>query len=855
MNTKDTEFTFGQWLRRRRKVLDLTQAELAARVPCARGTIRRLEADDLRPSKPLAERLAEALDISEQMRANFILFARHMIQPSSVFDLFPLHGSEGESRSLEAALPLQSRRRYSMPAAVNPLIGRLHATEVVCELLLRPDVRLITLIGPPGVGKTQLAMQVARQIQSKFREGACFVPLATLREADQVLPAIAQAIDLVDSGRSAAVALVDRLQHEQIVLVLDNFEHIISAGPDIAALLSTTSTLKVLCTSRVPLRILGEHEFVVAPLALPHLEHLPALGTLEANPAVALFVERVRATLPGFAITVDNARQIAEICHRLDGLPLAIELAATRLKLFSPAALLSRLDQRLPLLTGGMRDAPARQRTLEAAIRWSYDLLNDAEKICLSRLGVFWGGWTLDAAEVICGDNGEVINTLASLVDHSLVQSNHLESGEVRFTMLETIREFALLRLQDHAETSSIQARHARYFLSLAVAGEQGLQGPDQVTWMQRLNADNNNLRAAFTWSLSAEGDAKLGLQAGASLWWFWWTNGQVGEGRQWLQNLTQRAENMGLSGTSDYGRALLGAGILAFFAGEFEAAMPQFKKARDLGEQLNDLITHGYAIAMIGTIGVLSDQGEEAYAVLDRGALILSHAGALAVWHVGVVSLAQALLSCKWERLDKAQRHADAGMTIFRQLGQPYGIGLAFNYQGDVARLRGDYALATERYQAALPLLRQAKAKSEIPAVLHNLAHVLLGQDQVDRGQALFAEALELHREVGNRMGMVECLIGLAAVAVKYDQLQPAAILLGAVETLLSSLKVPLFAAEQAVYQQIAETAAQALGQSLLAEARRVGQAMTLAEILEFASTISAAGISTLSPPSSMNT
>lgn len=740
-----------------------------------------------------------------------------------------------------------------MPAAVNPLIGRLHATEVACELLLRPDVRLVTLIGPPGVGKSQLAMQVARKIQPRFREGACFVPLAPLGEADRVLPAIAQAIDLLDNGQSVATALADRLRHEEMVLVLDNFEHVISAGSDIATLLSTAPTLKVLSTSRVPLRILGEHEFVVTPLALPQLEHLPALGTLEANPAVALFVERARATRPGFTITADNARQIAEICHRLDGLPLAIELAATRLKLFSPAALLSRLDQRLPLLTSGMRDAPARQRTLEAAIRWSYDLLNEVEKTYLSRLGVFWGGWTLDAAEMVCGDTGEVVNTLASLVDHSLVQSNYPESGEVRFTMLETIREFALMRLQDHAETRSIHARHAHYFLSLAVEGERGLQGSNQVTWIQRLNADNNNLRAAFAWSLSAEGDAELGLQAGAALWWFWWTNGQVGEGRQWLQNLIRRAEHEGLAGTSAYGRALLGAGILAFFAGEFEAAMPQFEKARDLGEQLNDLITHGYATFMIGTIMVLSNQGDEACAVVDRGALILSHAGAPAVWHVGVTSLAQTLLSFERGDLDQAQQHADAGLTIFRQFGQPYGIGLAFNYQGDVARLRGDYALAGERYQVALPLLRRAKAKSEIPAVLHNLAHVLLVQDNVVRAQALFAEALELQREVGNRMGMVECLIGLAAVAVRSGQPRPAAILLGTVDTLLSSLKVPLYAAEQAVYQQIAEAAGQTLGQLSWEEARRVGRAMTLTEALEFASTISAAAIPT--PPSSQPT
>lgn len=836
MDKMDTEFTFGQWLRRQRKALDLTQAGLAAQVPCARGTIRRLEADDLRPSKLLAERLAEALNVPEALRANFVRFARSGIQPDNSFARFPGAILEADNEPPAAGVAPQITRRYAIPAATTPLLGRLHAAGAVSELLLRPDVRLVTLTGPPGVGKTQLAMEVARQIQPHFQEGACFVTLAPLREAEGVLPAIAQAIDLLDSGRSQTSALADRLRSEELVLLLDNFEHVISAAPNIAALLSAAPTLKVLCTSRIPLRILGEHEFIVPPLALPNPAQLPALAALEANPAVALFVTRARAVQSGFALTADNARQVAEICQQLDGLPLAIELAATRTKLFSPSALLARLERRLPFLTGGTRDAPARQRTLEAAIGWSYDLLNNAEKVCLARLGVFWGGWTLDAAEAVCGDEVDTLNTLASLVDHSLAQSVHSESGEVRFTMLETIREFALMRLDERAETALVQARHAQYFLALAVESEPGLQGPDQGIWMQRLNADNNNLRAAFAWSLSAEGDIQQGLQAGAALWWFWWTNGQVGEGRRWLHELLQRARTEGLSRASAYGRALLGAGILAFFAGDFEATLPLFEEARDLGGHLNDMITHGYAIFMIGTVMVLLNQRDDAHTILDQGMMILRQAGEPAVWHVGVTSLARTLLAFERGDLDEAQQHADAGMSIFRRLGQPYGIGLALNYQGDVARLRGSNIIAAERYQAALPLLRRAKAKSEIPAVLHNLAHVWLAQGHLPPAQTLFTEALELHREIGNRMGMVECLIGLASVAVAQDKPQPAAILLGAADTLLLSLNVPLFAAEQAIYEQTAEAARHAIGQPAWEEAQKVGRAMPIAEAVTFA-------------------
>jgi predicted ATPase/transcriptional regulator with XRE-family HTH domain len=833
MDATGSALTFGQWLRRRRRSLDLTQAELATRLHCAKGTIRRFEADDLRPSKLLAEQMAEALGVPTQLRANFVLFARQGLQADVAFDSFSADGPEREKSVTSGAPPPHAPRRYVLPVSANPLLGRDHAVSVALELLARPDVRLITLIGPPGVGKTRLALQIAEQVQPRLREGACFVPLAPLYDAERVLPAIAQAIDLRDSGRILATALADRLRSEEMVLVLDNFEHVIDAAPEIAALLAAVPTLKVLCTSRVALRIWGEHEFVVPPLALPDLTQLSAQEALAANPAVALFVARARAAYPGFALSNENVRQIAEICHRLDGLPLAIELAATRIKLFSPAAILARLEQRLPFLTGGARDAPARHRTLTAAIAWSYDLLTATEQLCLARLGVFWGGWTLESAETVCGDDVDVINALTVLVDHSLVQSVHTEQGDVRFVMLETIREFALNRLSERAETDGVQIRHARYYLALAVAAERGLQGPDQVVWMARLNADQNNLRAAFGWSLTDGGDVELGLQAGAALWWFWWTNGQVGEGRRWLQYLLQRAADIGLTVTIPYGRALLGAGILAFFAGDFEMALSHFTAARDQGEGLGDTITQGYAIFMIGTVRVLSSQFTEGYALLDRGSLLLRNAGAAATWHVGVTSLARTLLSFEGNDLDAAQQHADAGMAIFSELGQPYGIGLAFNYQGDVARLRGDHAAASKCYATALPLLRQANAKSEIPAVLHNLAHVMLAQDEAARARELFAEGFVLHHEIGNQMGMVECLIGLAAVALTQDQPQAAATFLGATDAMLATLNIPLFAAEQTVYLHTQQAVRQVLGEAHWRTAYDAGRVLTSAEIV----------------------
>lgn len=831
-NNPEPQLTFGQWLRQRRRVLDLTQTELAAAVPCAGGTVRRLEADDLRPSKELAERLAHALGLSEEQRSAFVAFARTGFWSEGSAAL-PADDLPDGQRSRPASPIPHSARRYTIPAPATPLLGRLHAVNLAVELLRRPDVRLVTLLGAPGVGKTHLALQIGREMEEIFRDGGCFVPLAPVAQVEGVLPAIARSLELLDSGQALAPALAERLRREEMLLVLDNFEHLIGAAPFVAELLAAASGVKMLVTSRLPLRISGEHEFVVPPLALPEQKRDLPLATLSENPAVALFVARAKAAHASFAFTGESAEIVAEICRRLDGLPLAIELAAPRIKLLSLTGLLARLERRLPFLTGGRREAGARQATLEAAIGWSYDLLNAQEQRTLARLAIFRGGWTLEAAEAVCAEEAPLLDLLSSLVDHSLAHSVYGPDGGVRFSMLEVIREFGLLHLEEAEETEAMQARHGHYFLSLAVDAEAGLQGREQVAWMDRLKTDGDNLAAAFAWSLGPGGDSHLGLQAAAALWWFWWTNGQVGEGRHWLERLLESARSSQLADTSSYARALLAAGILAFFAGDLAAARPRFDNAYQLSAARGDSITHGYARFMQGTVLILSGDREKGYGFLEQADQLLAQAGPAALWHRGVTNLARTLLLLERDDLAAAQASAERGMAFLRQLEQPYGVGLAHNYLGDVARRKGDMAQAALCYRAALPLLEEARARSEIPAVLHNLAHALLAQGESSRARTLFAQGLALHQEIGNVMGTAECLIGLAAVALNEGRPQTAALLLGATDSLLESLHARLFAGEQALYEQIEQRGSEWMGAHPWQLAQQQGRAIGLEEVL----------------------
>lgn len=523
--------TFGALLRQARRAAGFTQKELAARARISADAISVLERGLTRaPHQETLDLLAEALQLTPGERIQWEQATRGMRLPGSVPE--PLGGL---SQAIACPLP-GSKGRLPIPAT--PLIGREQEVQTICALLQRPEARLLTVTGSAGVGKTRLALQVAADLAGTFADGAQFVSLASLNDPALVLPTLAQALEVRESGALPVLTLlITALREQQMLLVLDNFEHVIAAAPHLAVLLEACPGVKILVTSREVLHLRAEQQFVAPPLALPTLPPRAARqqidsAALEENPAVRLFLQRAQAVQPDVHLTPDHAVIIAEMCHRLEGIPLAIELAAPRLKLLSPQALLARLESRLQVLTGGARDLPERQRTMRATIAWSYELLSPDERALFRRLAVFMGGWTLEAAEQVCLAAGalklDMLEGLSSLLDKSLVSQEPASNGETRFRMLYVLREFGLEHLDVEGEATTTREAHAAYYLSLVEKTYPQRDGAEQQGWRNPLGQEHDNLRAALNWWLEQAEQAHTSEAAERALrlWWsmspFW---------------------------------------------------------------------------------------------------------------------------------------------------------------------------------------------------------------------------------------------------------------------------------------------------------------------------------------------
>ncbi|MGE0545042.1 MAG: tetratricopeptide repeat protein [Dehalococcoidia bacterium] len=635
-------------------------------------------------------------------------------------------------------------RPCKLPRPPTSLIGREREREAVSGQLRRAEVQLLTLTGAGGVGKTRLALAIAEDLLADCEDGVYFVDLAPIADPTLVPSAIAGALDIGETARRSLIeSLVDHLRGRSLLLVLDNFEQVLAAAPLLTDLLTACPKLKLLVTSRAALRLSGEHEFPVPPLQLPDPKRLPDLEALSQYEAVTLFIQRAQAARPDFQVTNASAPAVAELCARLDGLPLAIELAAARVKLLSPQALLARLGRRLTLLTGGGRDLPARQQTLRGTIAWSYNLLEPDECVLFARLAVFAGGCSLDAAEAVCDIDQDlslaVLDGLAVLVDQSLVRQAEGPEGEPRFAMLETIREYAAERLDVSGDTEAVRRRHAEYFMALAEQAASELVGPRQAAWLDRLEREHDNLRAALGWALERD-QGELGLRLAAALWRFWELRGHLTEGQEWLERtLAHRPE----APTSARAKALNGAGNLAHKRGEFERAEAWYEEALSLWRELGD----------------------------RRNVAVALH-------NLGVSAL-------KRRDFERAEALHSESLAIARELGDQPTVAISINLWGVLARNRGDNERARACYEESLALFRALGDNANVALVLNNLARVERDLEDWERAAALCAESLALFQELGDRQGLAWVLSNLAIMAQRRGAWEQSARLHGATESL----------------------------------------------------------------------
>jgi predicted ATPase/class 3 adenylate cyclase len=690
--------------------------------------------------------------------------------------------------------PLQSLPEHPTNLATPPtvLIGR--EVEVAAILsMLDKGARLVTLTGPGGTGKTRLALEIGAEALDRYPDGVFFVDLAPLTDPALVIPTIATTLGVREVvGQPLLQLLGGILASKQILLLLDNCERVLAAAPEVATLLAASPTVSILATSRAALHIRGEHEFPLLPLPLPTADRLPAIEALAQVPAVALFVDLASASRPDFALTADNASAVAAICRRLDGLPLAIELAAARIKVLPPAALLARLEQRLPLLTGGGRDFPARQRTMRDTIAWSYDLLSPEEQALCRRFAVFAGGFTLEAAEAVAVPDAAlpVLDGVVALVEQSLLQQMPGSDAEPRYQMLETVREYGLERLAAARDEDEARERHARHVLKLAELRVRGIQILMDLQSLTQLAPEQENARLALTWfDEHDEVDALLRLSA--LLYGLWLAQGQYREGLGWLARGLEKSNH---TPSTARVQALVAAGMLAIVQGDYARAAIFSQEGVAFARALGDPLLEGQALAIAGFLGYHRGEYGRAEELLDEGHRYLSQLGSHvpgALPDTGFSLLILGNIALVREQFERAASHHEGALELFQLAGNDWGIGEAQAALGADNYRTGAYAQAATHYAQSLGRSRH----------LNRLFPLLVGT----------------------------VLHGLAGIAAATGHPEKGARLLGAAEGIVSSVGAPVYPRDQPVRARALAALTNALGEERLATGREAGRGLTL--------------------------
>jgi predicted ATPase/DNA-binding CsgD family transcriptional regulator len=660
----------------------------------------------------------------------------------------------------------------SLPLSLTSLIGREREAAEVCSLLRRPAVRLLTLVGTGGVGKTRLGFAVAEALQEDFADGVCFVPLAPVSDSTRVLPAIAQALSLWKADASSVEEQVRAtLRDRHLLLLLDNFEHVVQAAPQLTSLLASCPLLSILVTSRAALRLSGEHEFLVLPLAVPDLRQVPELQILAQMAAVRLFVQRAQAIQHTFRLTPANAQTIAAICARLDGLPLALELAAARIKLLPPRALLQRLSRRLDVLTRGASDLPDRQQTLRNTLQWSYDLLGAEEQRLFRWLSIFVGGCTLEAVEAICQLGGDqvssVLDTLTSLLDKSLVQQIEQEGEEPRFIMLETIREFGLEHLLQQGEREAARRAYAHYYLELAEQARQHLLGPKQLLWLDRLEREIDNLRIILLEATKGEGEeVELALRLGSALWRFWIGRRYLREGRALLNQLLASPQAVAAPIRL---KALITLGALIATQNDMGHLEPVADEALALAEEQEDQWNKTFATVLRG-IAILVDKSkhEEAQARLEKA---LSEARVLGDrWLLIQTLAALGSLALYHQDYPRAVLLLEESIAQCRVLGEGLGLSAVLFVLAHTRLHQGDIMHTRALLEEALVISRAMGHTLEIAKILSLLGQVALQQGELSQAQTFLADSARIASEVGDQWNAAQTSFLLAELAERQE-------------------------------------------------------------------------------------